>query len=198
MAIVIKVVFLGESGVCKTCLIQRFISSTYNEDNQPSKSASFTSKLYHLPDMNNSVKFQIWDTAGQEIFKSLAKLYYKDANAAIVVYDITKRKSFEAVKSWISELKQNIGDSIIVAIAGNKADLLEKEEVDLGTSQNYAESISALFKQTSAKENIGIDELFMLIARNFLANKNIPINPNPNIILGKDNKDNKINHKKCC
>ena len=92
MATVIKVVFLGESGVGKTSIIQRFISSTYNEDNPPSKSASFTSKLYNLHDMNKSVKFQIWDTAGQEKYKSLASLYYKDAQAAIVVYDITKKK----------------------------------------------------------------------------------------------------------
>ena len=104
------------------------------------------------------------------------------------------------MKTWIDELKQKIEAPIIIAIAGNKADLLEQEEVDLGTSQNYAESISALFKQTSAKENIGIDELFMLIARKMLGNENkdkLSIRLNP----GKHLPDDKIiikEDKKCC
>ena len=166
-ATIIKVVLLGDSGVGKTSIVQRFIYSSYKEDNPPTIGASFISKLMPIPDTNIHVKFQIWDTAGQEKYKSLASMYYKDAQAAIIVYDITKRNTFESVKNWVSQLQGNADSKIVIAIAGNKADLMEKEEVDVQTAKGLAQSLDAIFKQTSAKDNLGIEELFIELSKRF-------------------------------
>ena len=164
-ATIIKVVLLGDSGVGKTSIVQRFIYSSYKDENPPTIGASFMSKLMTIPENDTNIKFQIWDTAGQEKYISLASMYYKDAQAAIIVYDITSKKSFEAVKFWINELKTNADPKIVIAIAGNKADLLDKEEVDLATGMKLSKSLDAVFKQTSAKENIGIEDLFLELAK---------------------------------
>eukprot|EP00824_Muranothrix_gubernata_P014619 TRINITY_DN302_c0_g1_i1.p1 TRINITY_DN302_c0_g1~~TRINITY_DN302_c0_g1_i1.p1 ORF type:complete len:240 (+),score=15.47 TRINITY_DN302_c0_g1_i1:25-720(+) len=178
----VKLVLLGESGVGKTSIVQRFVYNNYREENPPTIGASFMSKVMEIPGTNHTIKFQIWDTAGQEKYKSLASMYYKDAAAAILVYDITNRSSFDAVNYWVKELNENVQTEMAVAIAGNKADLIENEEVPLGQAQKYSQSIKAIFKQTSAKENIGIDDIFLQIClklRPELQEKIKPANSNP-------------------
>ena len=155
----IKLVLLGESGAGKTSIVHRYVNNKYNEENPPTIGASFLSKVVELPN-DQSIKLQIWDTAGQERYRSLASMYYKDAAAAILVYDTTSMKSFEGIKYWVNELRSNIPNQITIAIAANKSDLLEKEEVDLSIGQAFAKDNNAIFKQTSAKNNTGIAELF--------------------------------------
>ena len=100
---------LGESGVGKTSIVQRFVTKdNFKEENPPTIGASFVSKLVNIQGTDNNMKFQIWDTAGQEKYRSLASMYYKDAQVAIIVYDISKRATFEAVKFWNNELKNTV------------------------------------------------------------------------------------------
>ena len=155
----IKLVLLGESGAGKTSIVHRYVNNKYNEENPPTIGASFLSKVVELPN-DQTIKLQIWDTAGQERYRSLASMYYKDAAAAVLVYDTTSIKSFEGIKYWVNELRTNIPTQITIAIAANKSDLLEKEEVDLSIGQGFAKEHNALFRQTSAKNNTGITELF--------------------------------------
>ncbi len=159
----IKLVLLGDTAVGKTSIVQRFVYGNYNEENPPTIGASFTSKVMEIPNTSETMKLQIWDTAGQEKYKSLASMYYKDATAALLVYDITSQESFENIKFWVKELKDNVGDQLVVAIAANKSDLIEEEMVDMESASQFANEVGAVFKQTSAKENIGIFDIFLSI-----------------------------------
>ena len=108
-AIICKVVLIGESGVGKTSIINRFTSNTFRSQQLPTTAANFVTKLVIMEDENKSIKFEIWDTAGQEKYRSLAKVFYKNAAVCILVYDITRKSSFEEIKKfWVNEIKQNI------------------------------------------------------------------------------------------
>merc|ERR1719474_2628263 len=111
-----------------------------------------------------TVHFQIWDTAGQERFKSLVPMYYKGAHAALVVYDITNRESFENSKEWVNELQQREGENIIIALAGNKVDLEEWRTVQRLEAKTFAEQQGFIFRETSAKTGENVRDIFRLIA----------------------------------
>jgi len=105
---VCKVVLLGESGVGKTCIINRFINDKFDDNEKSTAISTFTSKtLIYDEFLGKSVKFEVWDTAGQERYRALNKIFYKDAGAAILVYDVTKEKSFEEIKDyWYNQIKE--------------------------------------------------------------------------------------------
>ncbi|XP_054579777.1 ras-related protein Rab-22A isoform X4 [Eptesicus fuscus] len=113
---------------------------------------------------NELHKFLIWDTAGQERFRALAPMYYRGSAAAIIVYDITKEETFSTLKNWVKELRQHGPPNIVVAIAGNKCDLIDVREVMERDAKDYADSIHAIFVETSAKNAININELFIEIS----------------------------------
>ena len=103
-----KVVLIGESGVGKTSIINRYIQNTFSPVLTATPGASFTTKTILLKEYNQSIKFEIWDTAGQEKYRALAKVFYKNASVCILVYDICRKKSFEELKNyWINEIKAN-------------------------------------------------------------------------------------------
>ena len=103
-----KVVLLGESGVGKTCIIARFINNTFEENLISTTGASYAGKTMTFDEFGGkSIKFEIWDTAGQEKYRSLTKIFYKDAGAAILVYDITRQDSFDEIKKyWLQQIKE--------------------------------------------------------------------------------------------
>jgi len=111
------------------------------------------------------IKYQIWDTAGQEKYHSLAPMYYRGAAAAIIVYDITRAGSFQTLKNWVRELQQLGPENIVIAVCGNKCDLEDKREVSTAEANAYAEEIDALCIETSAKLNKGVQDLFVDISR---------------------------------
>ena len=155
-----KVVLLGESGVGKTCIISRYINDRFDEKTVSTNGASYGSKSITVA--SKVIRMDIWDTAGQEKFRSMAKFFYKDATIAILVYDITRIESFKAVKEfWYEQLKLHALKNIVIGIAGNKADMFDKEEVSEQDARDFANQIGAQFRLTSAFENTGIDELFL-------------------------------------
>mmetsp|Transcript_1188 Transcript_1188/g.3327 ORF Transcript_1188/g.3327 Transcript_1188/m.3327 type:complete len:146 (-) Transcript_1188:244-681(-) len=113
---------------------------------------------------NATVKFEIWDTAGQERYRSLAPMYYRGAAAAVVVYDITNKESFNGAKSWVKELQRRGDPNVVIALAGNKSDLQNKRKVDIEEAQQYAEENGILHMETSAKNSKNIKGLFHEIA----------------------------------
>ena len=165
-----KVVLLGDSGVGKTCIISRYISGAFDQNSPSTNGASYASKIITFENMNNKqISLDIWDTAGQEKYKSLTKFFYKDAAAAILVYDITQKVSFENMKNyWYGQLQEFGSKNIILGVAGNKCDMYDKEEVNENEAKQFAEKIGAFFGITSAKNNTGINELFMNAANKFV------------------------------
>ena len=187
-----KIVLLGEAGVGKTSIITRYISGSFSQIVMTSTGSSFVAKKIELED-KKKVKLQIWDTAGQEKYRSLAKIFYQSAAVAVLVYDITLKKSFEQIKEyWVKEIKENAPEDIIIAIAANKSDDYLNQEVTMDEGKELAKSLDALFICTSAKLGNGIDDLFKLSGEKFL-------NPNKNIAESYMNKNElleQINKKK--
>ena len=165
----VKVVLLGEAGVGKTCIISQFISGVFDPDTISSLSAQFISKTIEFKDINKTIKFDIWDTAGQEKFRALAKIFYKDAKVICLVYDITSHKSFEALKEfWYEQqTKLNVDGDPIYAVVANKNDLYESQQVNEEEAKEFAKSINAIYQSTSAKSNSGIATLFDNIGHRF-------------------------------
>ena len=116
----------------------------------------------------SKIKLQLWDTAGQERFRSLAPMYYRGALAALLVYDVTNVESFEEVKGWAEELRTNVEANLIVVVVGNKIDLAKHRVVTERQGKTFADSIGALFFETSARENVGIDPLFLEVCKKLL------------------------------
>ena len=170
-----KVVLVGESGVGKTSIITQFIDQTFQEDIQSTTGGTFSTKSV-VCDGGKVLKFEIWDTAGQEKYRSLTTMFYKDANAAVMVYDVTRAESFEEIKNyWSNQIKDNSPENIILAIAANKSDLIEQETVDEGEARNFAKELNAIFVTTSAKSSEGINSLFEEIAKKYSGATNITI-----------------------
>ena len=127
------------------------------------RTAAFLTQTVALDDA--TVKFEIWDTAGQERYRSLAPMYYRGAAAAIVVYDITDPDSFAGAKSWVKELQRRGDPNVVIALAGNKADLTSRHKVEFEEAQAYAEENGILHLQTSAKDGTNVKTLFIDIAK---------------------------------
>ena len=113
MSEVCKVILVGEAGVGKTCIIVRFINNEYYEGAPSTTGANYASKVLEFKDYHKNLQYEIWDTAGEERYRGLAKIFYKDADIAILVYDITNKKSFQVLKQyWIDEIKHNCSTNI--------------------------------------------------------------------------------------
>merc|ERR1712216_678125 len=158
-----KLVLLGEGAVGKSSLVLRFVRGQFFEYQESTIGAAFLTQNVSLNDY--TVKFEIWDTAGQERYHSLAPMYYRGAAAAIVVYDITNRDTFQRGKQWVKELQRQGNPNTVIALAGNKSDLASKRKVEPEEAESYASDNGIFFMETSAKTATNVNELFVAIAR---------------------------------
>ncbi|KAI8371225.1 ras family-domain-containing protein [Choanephora cucurbitarum] len=165
----VKLVLLGESAVGKSSLVLRFVNKEYVENREPTIGAAFLTQKCNAKD--RVIKYEIWDTAGQERFHSLAPMYYRNAQAAVVVYDITKASTLVKAKSWVKELQRQANTDIVIALVGNKLDLCDTQEqeeeerqVPREDAQAYADEAGLLFYETSAKSALNVEDVFNGIA----------------------------------
>ena len=157
----LKVVFLGDTAVGKSCLAVRFVRNEFFEFQEPTIGAAFLGKTINANDKR--YKFEIWDTAGQERYRSLAPMYYRGALAAVVVYDITQRDSLAGAKNWILELKKKVPHCYII-LAGNKCDLEQYRKVDHNEVNQIGNELGVDHLLVSAKTNENISKIFHNIA----------------------------------
>ena len=217
-----KVVLIGRSTVGKTSIISRYTTNIFKESLMTTPGANFITKKVDFPEENETIKFEIWDTAGQERYRALAKVFYKNASACILVYDITNRASFDDIKTyWIPELKENSQPNIskyilklflyiniyflVLVLAGNKSDNYMSEQVTDNEGKALAKEINAIYKRTSAKLNTSIDEMFNDIGKKFLnPNSEITSNLTKEEMIQKSEKlrrdqiKNNNRNKNCC
>ncbi|KAG2302256.1 hypothetical protein Bca52824_030907 [Brassica carinata] len=158
-----KLVLLGDVGAGKSSLVLRFVKDQFVEFQESTIGAAFFSQTLAVNDA--TVKFEIWDTAGQERYHSLAPMYYRGAAAAIIVFDITNQASFERAKKWVQELQAQGNPNMVMALAGNKADLLDARKVSPEEAETYAQENSLFFMETSAKTATNVKDIFYEIAK---------------------------------
>ncbi|OHT06359.1 GTP-binding protein ypt1 [Tritrichomonas foetus] len=159
-----KVVLLGESGVGKTSIASRYVEDSFNDDQASTIGASYLSKTISIN--SETIELSIWDTAGQEVFRTLTPMYYRDAAMAIIVFSLDDIHSFECVKSWIDELKEKCPD-VQLLICGNKSDLADKK-VKYDEANDLAASFGVPYAETSALNGEGVDNAFELLATNYI------------------------------
>ena len=176
---IFKIVAIGESSVGKTSLIRRYIYNHFSDEESATIGAVFVEKSLIVD--KKRVRLQIWDTAGQEKFHAVAKIYYQKADAALLVYDITSADSFSTLQNWNEEVKVNTSKDILRVIVGTKLDLIEEEQVHPKTASDYAREAKALFHQTSAKANRGINELFENVCLELIKRENSKPEPLTNL-----------------
>ena len=198
---IIKILTLGDTMVGKSSIVLRFSEDKFNESKFPTIGIDFKTKYIKVRDA--SVKVLIWDTAGQEKFRNIAKQYYKGANGVLLIYDVTSRKSFERIDDWLIELKENNKiDELYVVLVGNKIDLDERREVSKEEGEKYAADNNINYSEVSAKTGAGILNLFNGITKGTM-DKIFSLNNETNedraqIYAYLDNKSLKKNKKKCC
>ncbi|KAF2032610.1 ras-domain-containing protein [Setomelanomma holmii] len=158
-----KLVFLGEQSVGKTSLITRFMYDSFDNTYQATIGIDFLSKTMYLED--RTVRLQLWDTAGQERFRSLIPSYIRDSSVAVVVYDITNKKTFENTRKWVDDVRGERGNDVIIVLVGNKTDLNDKREVTTAQGEEEAKKNNLMFIETSAKVGHNVKALFKRIAQ---------------------------------
>ncbi|XP_052531692.1 ras-related protein Rab-17 isoform X1 [Tympanuchus pallidicinctus] len=161
-----KMVLLGNTSVGKSSLAYRYVKNDFKES-LPTVGCSFFTQTIQLE--TATIKLEIWDTAGQEKYHSVCHLYYRGAHAALLVYDLTNKETFNRAKQWLVELeKEFLPDEIVIALVGNKTDLADEREIAAEDGEEFARSRSLLFMETSAKSNHQVNDIFMAVARELL------------------------------
>ena len=193
--IIIKILIVGEIGVGKSNFIYRYIEDKFSSSNLAS--VGFDSNIKVLNYGNKKIIVQLWDTAGQSLYKSITQNLFKRVQGIIVLYDITNIKSFESVEKWINIIEEE-NKKIIYEIAGNKCDLNDSREVDINEGKKLSQKYKAIFFETSAKMNINIIESINNLVKKILDNLDLETNPTFTIdnrsyeIIGKSS------NEKCC
>ena len=188
----IRIVLLGETGGGKTNLINAYFDLGFNSNSSSTVSAESCEGLIEIKEKKYPIC--IWDTAGQEKYRSITKIFIKGAKIVIFVYDITEENSFQNLDFWVKSVEEVLGKDIILGLVGNKIDLFYNQKIKTEEGKKYAEEIGALFCETSAKEDqAGFKAFVKQLVEKYLQEKNL-LTDEKNINLKKT----KNNEKKCC
>ena len=157
------VILVGDMGVGKTSLISQYIKKIFPDNPYPTIAIEFTTKIIQI-NQNTNIKMQIWDTTGQEKYKSITSHHYRKALGALLVYDVTRYSSFENCVKWLSELKNNTDKDCVICLVGNKIDLVENNKtmrkVQRSEAESFAKRNRAMFFELSAKKHTEINNCF--------------------------------------
>ena len=165
-----KYIIVGDSSVGKSNLLMKFAHNKFTEDYQATIGVEFGAKNIELE--KNIYRIQIWDTAGQENFRSITRAYYKNSVCAMVVYDITSNDSFKHVQNWIEDIRNQSPKTVLIILVGNKIDLEDKRVISYDEGNEFAIKNGIIFGETSAKTGDGIEDIFMKSAREIIRKMN--------------------------
>ena len=195
--IAIKVTLIGESSVGKTSIINRYAKGNFSQELESTLGANYSQKK--IVRQGKKIRLDLWDTAGQEKYRSIGRHFYKESYIVCLVYDISNYDSFEKLKSiWYPELKQFGEELKIVAVVGNKIDKYLYEEVKDEDAKAFAEEIKAINKRTSAMEGTNIEDLFNSLVDKYLTEIGGMIIEEDKIKIKKENHNDKNKKKSCC
>ena len=201
--ILFKLILVGDSGVGKTNILSRYINNEYSSNSESTVGVEFSTKM--LNKNNKKIKVQIWDTAGQERYKSITSVFYKGAKGGFIVYDITRKDTFNSTDKWINDLKMNGDENISLILIGNKSDLQDQREVSLEDMTKKAELFGVNFCETSALNNTNIDKVFDIVVEDMIKkfdgknelNNNLNEKNMKGVELNNEKKE-EVKKKKCC
>ncbi len=158
-----KIVLMGDSGVGKSNLISRFTTNEFSLESRSTIGVEFASRS--IESDGKIIKAQIWDTAGQERYRAITSVYYRGAVGALLVYDITKRSSFENVTRWLKELRDHADSKIVIMLVGNKKDLRQQRQVTMDEAKELCKAHKLFFIETSALADTNVKTAFETILR---------------------------------
>ena len=197
-----KVVLVGDSFVGKTNIMSKYLKNEFHEDSKATVGVEFGSKQFKIE--GHTIKAQIWDTAGQERYKAITSAYYKGAKGAFVVYDITRKGSFESIDKWVNDLTSAADKKITIVIIGNKCDLEDQRQITKEQGQEKATKLEVAFMETSAFSGENLDKAFEMMMtqvykkchEEMMAENDIEIEGGQDINLNKNVENTE--KKKCC
>lgn len=213
---IFKVIIIGNSGVGKSSLLLKYTRDKFNRDYNVTIGVDFGSKIIEIPNKDSSIKnikLQIWDTAGQEKFRTITKSYYRGCAAAIIVFDVTCNESYDSIKSWIKTVREECAKDTDIVLLGNKVDKGDRS-IQYEVANNFAKKNGIKYFETSAKESESTSVAFNILAQDILnkLEKNYPLLPTGvrecknivnkntpfNLDIKLSNINKKRNNRKCC
>ena len=164
-----KILLLGDTSVGKTCFLMRYTDNTFQEIHMSTIGLDYKLKNVQLDD-GKMYKIQIWDTAGQDRFRSITKNYYKGAHGIVLIYDITDKKTFENVRNWVKQIKEEVSDKVCIILVANKIDAEDKRVVSTEEGEKMAAEYDMMFFECSAKTGNNIDNAFNQLVKKTVEN----------------------------
>ena len=200
--VLFKIVLIGDSFVGKTNIMSKYLMNEFHEDSKATVGVEFGAKKFDIE--GKSVKAQIWDTAGQERYKSITTTYYKGAKGALIVYDITRKETFDSVDRWISEVLNSGDKNMTMLLIGNKCDLDNQRQVTKEQGEEKAKAFKVAFLETSASSGENLDVAFEMIMKEVYSKCKNELDEDDGMEemqIGKEidlTKEKKVDKKKCC
>ena len=199
-----KIIIIGDSGVGKSNILRRYLHNEFKHDTKSTIGVEFGSKQIKVNNVN--IKLQIWDTAGEERYRSITSAYYKGSKGCFIVYDITSIQTFENVEKWYEEILKSAEKNISIILVGNKCDLVNERKVTIEMGEEKAKNLNCPFFETSALNNTHIETVFQTISEtiyNKSKNEKNLDDEDDDYEIVKDDKNININtdkkpEKKCC
>ena len=164
-----KILLLGDSSVGKTCFLMRYTDNTFQDIHMSTIGLDYKLKNVQLEN-GKMVKIQVWDTAGQDRFRSITKNYYKGAHGIILIYDVTEQKSFDNVKNWMAQIKEEVSERVSIVLVGNKIDDEDNRKISTEQGESMAKDYEIIFFECSAKTGQNIDEIFNNLVKKVVEN----------------------------
>ena len=198
--LIFKLILIGDSSVGKTNILYKFLSDEFDQNTRPTIGVEFATKNFEIE--NNIIKTQIWDTAGQERYRSITTSYYKGTKGCLLVYDITRKSSFENLDMWINDIKSAGNENLSIILVGNKCDLEDDRKVSKEVAEEKAKLYNIAFMETSALNGTNIEKAFNELINDVYKNNHKLFEKETNLLIDKkktiDINEKKKEEKGCC